>query len=126
MRRTLCAIIVGVMLALPAGAAIGQDRPALKLVVGFPAGAALDTLSRLIAEKMKVALNRPVIVENKAGAGGAVAAEFVKSAAPDANTVLVSPVANISIAPHSNPNLRFTAPDPVALPTVVLGEPNTG
>ena len=86
-----------------------QEKPPLKLLVGFPAGAALDTLSRLMAEKMKVSLNRPVVVENKAGAGGMIAAESLKTTAPDGNTVLMSPVANISIAPHTYSNLRYNA-----------------
>lgn len=86
-----------------------QEKPPLKLLVGFPAGAALDTLSRLMAEKMKVSLNRPVVVENKAGAGGMIAAESLKTTAPDGNTVLMSPVANISIAPHTYSSLRYNA-----------------
>ena len=104
--RLLAATLVALAIA-PLAAA--QEKPPLKLVVGFPAGAALDTLSRLIAEKMKATLARPVVVENKAGAGGMVAAEGLKATAPDGNTVLVSPVANISIAPHTYSSLRYNA-----------------
>jgi tripartite-type tricarboxylate transporter receptor subunit TctC len=108
MKRLLpaLALIAACAAALPGWA---QERPPLRLVVGFPAGAALDTLTRLVAEKMKVSLARPVIVENRPGAGGMVATEALKTTAPDGNTVLVSPVANISIAPHTYPNLRYNA-----------------
>ena len=108
MRRLLHTLPLILACAAPLPTA-AQDKPPLKLLVGFPAGAALDTMSRMIAEKMKVTLGRPVIVENKAGAGGMVAAESLKNTAPDGNTVLVSPVANISIAPHSYRNLRYNA-----------------
>ena len=109
MKRLLLSVMALAACAVSPPAAIAQDKPPLKLMVGFPAGAALDIMSRLIAEKMKVTLGRPVVVENKAGAGGLVAAESLKSTAPDGNTVLVSPVANISIAPHTYANLRYNA-----------------
>jgi tripartite-type tricarboxylate transporter receptor subunit TctC len=102
---------VRLMLALAAllafAAASAQERPPLKLVVGFPPGAVLDTMSRLVADKLKVSLGRSVIVDNKPGAAGMIGAEFTKAASPDGNTYLVAPVANISIAPHSTPNLRY-------------------
>ena len=63
----------------------------MKIVVGFPAGAALDLMTRLVAENMRSGLGRPIIVENRAGAGGIVANEAVKSAAPDGATLLMTP-----------------------------------
>jgi tripartite-type tricarboxylate transporter receptor subunit TctC len=73
----------------------------LRIVLGYPAGATSDILSRLVAEHMRGTLGRPVIVENKVGAGGQIANETVKAAAPDGNPVLITPVATMAIFPHS-------------------------
>ncbi|MGH8311337.1 MAG: Bug family tripartite tricarboxylate transporter substrate binding protein, partial [Steroidobacteraceae bacterium] len=93
----LAALFVAIALAAPAAA---QDK-ALKIVLGFPAGATSDLLSRLVADHMRQSLGQPVIVENKPGAGGQIANESVKSAAPDGTTLLMTPVATMSIFPHS-------------------------
>lgn len=90
-------------LALPAAAQQG----AITIVVGFPAGATSDILSRLTAEKMRESLGQPVIVENKVGAGGRIANEAVKSSKPDGTTLLMTPVATMSIYPHSFGSLRY-------------------
>ena len=73
----------------------------IKIVVGFPPGATSDTLTRIVAEHMARTLKQPVVVENKVGAGGRIANEQVKAAAPDGTTLLLTPVATMSIFPHS-------------------------
>src|SRR5690606_34776272 len=73
-------------------AATAQEGP-LRVVLGYPAGATSDLLSRLLAEHLRASLGRPVIVENKPGAGGQIANEVVKGAAPDGATLLMTPVA---------------------------------
>jgi tripartite-type tricarboxylate transporter receptor subunit TctC len=73
----------------------------LKIIVGYPAGATSDALTRVIAEHMATTLKQTVIVENKAGAGGRIGNELVKAAAADGNTLLMTPVATMSIFPHS-------------------------
>ena len=83
-----------------AGAASAQQGP-LRIVLGYPAGATSDILSRLVADHMRQSLGRPVIVENKAGAGGQIANEVVKASAADGNTLLITPVATMAIFPHS-------------------------
>src|SRR4029453_17078926 len=65
------------------------SRP-LKLLVGAPAGGTTDTVARAIAEPMAVALKQPVLVENRPGAGGNLAAAAVARSAPDGYTLLVS------------------------------------
>lgn len=90
-------------LALPAAAQQGT----ITIVVGFPAGATSDILSRLVADEMRAKLGQPVIVENKAGAGGRIGNETVKAAKPDGTTLLMTPVATMSIYPHSFGNLRY-------------------
>lgn len=73
----------------------------IRLIVGYPAGATSDALTRVIAEHMATTLKQPVIVENKAGAGGRIANELVKAAAPDGSTLVMTPVATMGIFPHS-------------------------
>ncbi len=89
-----------------AGAARADDRP-LRIVVGYPPGAGIDTIARLVADKMQAALHRPVIVENKPGAAGMIANTTVKAAAPDGNTLLITPLANMVFFPHSYAHLDY-------------------
>src|SRR6188472_1398896 len=89
-----------------AGAA-RADEPPLRLVLGFPPGASSDTLTRLVADKMRASLGRTVVVENKTGAVGIVACLAVKSAAPDGNTLLMTPLANMVAFPHSYAKLDY-------------------
>ena len=90
-----------------AGAATLLGAPALaqegtiRLVVGYPAGATSDAVTRIVAEQMGRALGQTVIVENKVGAGGRIANEVVKGAPADGTTLLMTPVASMSIFPHS-------------------------
>ncbi|HEU4350369.1 MAG TPA: tripartite tricarboxylate transporter substrate-binding protein [Burkholderiales bacterium] len=79
----------------------------IRIVLGFPAGASSDLLTRLLADQMRTALGQAVIVENRTGAGGQIANEAVKSAAPDGQTLLMTPVATMSIYPHSYAKLRY-------------------
>ena len=65
-----------------AGAASAQGT-AIKVLVGFPPGGGTDAIARVLADKLKDQLGVPVIVENKAGAGGQLAAQALKAAAPD-------------------------------------------
>ncbi|MBU3738766.1 MAG: Twin-arginine translocation pathway signal [Rhodoferax sp.] len=66
-----------------------QDAP-LHVLVGFPPGGATDVIARMMADKLRVSLNRPVVVDNKPGAGGMVATQQLKAAAPDGNTVMLT------------------------------------
>jgi tripartite-type tricarboxylate transporter receptor subunit TctC len=99
------------LVALSCAPALAQ-QPAntLRIVVGYPAGATSDALTRIVAEQMAKILQQPVIVENKAGAGGRIANEVVKAAPPDGATLLMTPVATMSIFPHSYAGqLRYDA-----------------
>ena len=66
-----------------------QDRP-LRIIVGAPAGGTTDTLARTMSDEMGKILKRPVVVENKAGAGGNIAADIVAKSKPDGDTILMS------------------------------------
>ncbi len=89
-----------------AGGARAEETP-LRVVLGYPPGASSDTLTRLVADRMRVALGRPVVVENKTGAAGIVACLNVKAAPPDGNTLLMTPLANMVAFPHSYGKLDY-------------------
>jgi tripartite-type tricarboxylate transporter receptor subunit TctC len=98
-------VLLSALLLAVATAAHAADP--LKIVLGYPPGASSDTISRLIADKMSASLGRPVVVENKPGAAGIVANIAVKSAAPDGNTLLMTPLANMVAFPHSYTKLEY-------------------
>ena len=86
-----------------AGTAPAQDFPPKKtvtLVVGFAAGGAADAAARLIAKKLGENIGQTVVVENKGGAGGNIAHQFVANAAADGSVLLFGSVGPLTIAPH--------------------------
>lgn len=83
-------------MASPSGA---QSPSRIRLLVGFPAGAGSDAIARILAEPLRDQLGVPVIVENRAGAGGQLAAQALKAAEPDGSTLFVSHDHTISILP---------------------------
>lgn len=105
-RRAVVAGAATVAVTARAASAWAEDRP-LRIVLGYPAGASSDTVTRLIADKMRVTLDRPVVVENKPGANGIVANLAVKAAAPDGNTLMMTPLANMVAFPHSYAKLDY-------------------
>ena len=75
-----------------------QTSP-IKILVGFPPGGGTDAIARTLADKLKDQLGTSVIVENKAGAGGQIAAQTLKAAAPDGTTLFLSHDHTVSILP---------------------------
>ena len=91
-RRNAVVLLLGLAAALvPIASGAQTDWPAktIKLVVPFTAGSGTDIIARAVAERLSVALGHPVVIENKAGAGGTIAANQVAKAAPDGYTFLV-------------------------------------
>ncbi len=86
--------------------AVAQAKP-LRIVLGVQPGGSLDSITRVIADKMGTTLGRSVVVENKTGAGGILANMAVKQAAPDGNTLLITPLANMVAFPHSYSRLDY-------------------
>lgn len=82
------------------------DRP-VKLIVPFPAGGATDLMARSLAQGLGEKLGQAVVVENRGGAGGAIGAEAVASAAPDGYTLLYSTMGVLTINPSLYPKLRY-------------------
>lgn len=90
----------------PAWAASYPDKP-IRMVVPFPAGGATDFMARSLAQKLSERLGQPVVIENKAGAGGALGAEAVSVAAPDGYTLLFSTMGVLTINPSIYKSLRY-------------------
>jgi tripartite-type tricarboxylate transporter receptor subunit TctC len=79
----------------------------IKVVVPFTAGGSTDTVARILAETLTPRLGQPVIVENKAGAGGSIGTDFVARSAPDGYTLLVGTSSTMAIAPYVYTKLPF-------------------
>jgi tripartite-type tricarboxylate transporter receptor subunit TctC len=111
--RTFLCSAIAATLSLSATWAAAQAFPnkPVTLVVPFPAGGALDVVARGLAEQMRTELGQPIVVENRAGAGGTVGSGTVARAAPDGYTVLFGSVATHAIAAGLYPKLPY---DPIA------------
>lgn len=95
-RRSALAALAAAALPL---AATAQEGKPIRLLVGFPAGGGTDAIARLLAEALQASLGTPVLVENKPGAGGQIAAQALKQAPPDGSSFFVSHDHTISILP---------------------------
>jgi tripartite-type tricarboxylate transporter receptor subunit TctC len=103
------------VLALAAFGSAAQTGPypnrPIKLIVTVPPGGAADFIARLLASKLSTSMGQPVVVENKAGASGSLASDFVAKSAPDGYTLLQSSITTHGIGPHLMAKLPY---DPVA------------
>ena len=95
-------------------------EPPIRLVVGFPPGGGADALARVVAQKLTTLWNQQVIVENKAGASGTLAAEFVAQQPADGGTLLLTTINSHALAPAVQPKLRYH-PERDFTPVVLLG-----
>ncbi|MFY8084111.1 MAG: tripartite tricarboxylate transporter substrate-binding protein, partial [Rubrivivax sp.] len=96
-RQFVVASASAAALGLPA--AVRAQGRTLRVLVGFPPGGGTDAIARLLGEALKAELGVTVVVDNRAGAGGQLAAQALKTAAPDGNTVFISHDHTISILP---------------------------
>jgi tripartite-type tricarboxylate transporter receptor subunit TctC len=92
------------------------DRP-IRVIVSVPAGGGVDTVTRMVTDKMRVSLGQPLIVENRAGVGGSVAAETVFKADPDGYTILASQPSPITTNPVLYKSLNY---DPTQLAGIAI------
>ena len=100
--------------------AMAQNQPELlRIITGFAAGGTSDTICRRVATQVAPGYAKTAVVENRTGAGGQIAIQFVKSAAPDGATMLQTPTSMLTIYPHIYKKLAY---DPVVdLAPVSLG-----
>jgi tripartite-type tricarboxylate transporter receptor subunit TctC len=81
-------------------------RP-VTLTVGFAPGGGTDTAARIVARKLSEAIGQPVVVENRAGAGGNIAAQHIATAPADGYTIHLAAVGSLAVAPHVVKNLTY-------------------
>lgn len=106
-RLTTLAAVLAATLAGFGTAAQAQGDKTVRILVGFPPGGSIDIVARLLAEKIKEELKTNVIVENRAGAGGRIAAELLKSAPADGSTFMITPVVVPVLAPMVFAKLNY-------------------
>lgn len=106
MHRRHFAQTAALVMAAGVRGAWAQPQPG-RIVVGFPAGGSVDLVARLLEEQWR-RKDMPFIVDTRSGAGGRLAAEHVKAAAPDGQTVLLTPASMMAIYPHTYKSLRYT------------------
>ena len=111
-RRTLSALVVAFAAAIAATAVSAQDFPSrpITIIVPQPPGGGTDIISRIVAQQLSVQLGKPVVVENKPGAGTVVGTDAAAKAAPDGYTLLAGLTANMAVNPSLFKKLPY---DPI-------------
>lgn len=119
MHKKMVALVLLLSASLGAGAQEFPQRP-VKFVVGFAPGGGADNAARSMAQKMSEAWGQPVVIDNRAGAGGNLAAEMVSKATPDGYTMLVSSPGPIVTSPYLYEKLSY---DPLKelIPITLIG-----
>jgi tripartite-type tricarboxylate transporter receptor subunit TctC len=100
------------------------DTTPLRILVGFPAGGSTDLIARQLAAGLQTELARPVVVENRAGAGGQIAAQALKAARPDGHTLFLSNGHTVSIVPVTMANPGFDVAKDFAPVGLVTSNPD--
>ena len=106
-RRYLVQAVVATSFSLFTIAGHAQEGPPAKIIVGFPAGGSFDAIARLVAEKARTELNRPIVVDNKTGAGGRIAVDALKSSPADGSVVMLGPDALTALYPFTFKKLNY-------------------
>ena len=119
-------MILATVAMIVAGVVSGQNFPnrPVTLTVGFAPGGGADTAARLIAQKLGENVGVPVVVENKAGAGGNIAAQHIATAPPDGYTIHLTSVGPMAVAPHLVKNLPYDPKRDIAPITMGVVFPN--
>ena len=113
------------MIALAAGSAAAQNYPerAIRVIVNVPAGGGVDTVTRLIGQKLQERLGQPIVIENRAGAAGNIGTEYVANAAPDGYTLLSTSPAPLVANAALYKKIRFD-PESLAPVAIMSSSPN--
>ncbi|MDB5839226.1 MAG: uncharacterized protein JWQ23_1178 [Herminiimonas sp.] len=123
MNKLLSALFSGITLCAAAHAAEYPEKP-ITAIVPFPPGGSTDAIARAIGPKMAQKLGQPIVVENRAGATGAIGAGMVKRAAPDGYTFMVASIGVYSVNPVLQKNLAYDPSKDFDLLTVAVRAPN--
>src|SRR6476646_9931433 len=113
------------MFAAPAAAqtdpTVGYPNKPIHFVLGFAAGGGTDLLARIVGPKLSDILGQPVIVENRTGAGGRLAVDYVQSQPPDGHTVLIGAIGQLAVATAIYPGKLSFHPTRTLTPITMLG-----
>ena len=123
--RSLFSVALLGLAQVLSGNVLAQSYPvkAVRLIVPFPPGIYTDTIARLVAQKASEGLSQPVIVENRAGAGGNIGAEFVSKSPPDGYTLLMGSIAQaVSMSVYDK--LAYDLVRDLTAVSMVLSVPN--
>src|ERR1041384_6627210 len=115
--KIVLALAAALAMAANAAAQSYPSRP-ITLVVGFAPGGGTDTVARVMQRKLGEYLGQTIVVENRAGAGGIIAADLVSKAAPDGSTILLATLAPLAMATVSG-NVLVVHP---SLPAKTIAE----
>jgi len=102
-------MLLALALAVQAGIAAGQAYPTrpIRVVIGFPPGGGIDIVARTMSPRLSEDLRQPVVIDNRAGAGGVIGTDLVAKSAPDGHTVFFGTIGNLSINPLLHAKLPF-------------------
>lgn len=119
-----CAVLLSGGVTVNAQAQAQWPSKPIRFVVPYPPGGPLDTIARVLAEKVKVSLGQPVIVENKPGAGGNIGVDLIAKAQPDGYTLVMGAVATHAINPWLFSKIPYDAVKDFAPVALVASVPN--
>lgn len=119
-RKTLAALAL--MCCTSLALAQGYPNKPVKIITGFPAGSPDDFIARLVAEGFQEEFKQPMIVENRSGAGGNLAAQAVATSAPDGYTLLATVDTTVTLNPHIYKKLQIK-PDRDLVPVMFMARP---
>jgi tripartite-type tricarboxylate transporter receptor subunit TctC len=121
--------VVCLLLALVAPASVAEAAEAypskpIRLIVPFSPGGPADVLARVVGDKIGASMGKPVVVDNRAGAGGNIGMALVAKAAPDGYTLVLAPAGNLTVNPSLYRNVPYDVAKDFAPVTVVAAVPN--
>jgi tripartite-type tricarboxylate transporter receptor subunit TctC len=119
----LAAMVVSLLLlvaARPASQAQELPNKPIHVVIAFPAGGPTDFVGRLVADKVKDLVGRTIIIENKAGANGAIGADYVAKSEPDGTTLFLTTLGAVGVTPHMRSDLPYNSLRDFAPVTLVV------
>lgn len=124
MQRRTFGIAAAATLAAPSILAQTLPNGPVRIVVGFPPGGGTDALARVVGQKLSAMWNMSVVIENRAGAAGVIAADYVSKQAPDGNTLLMAHINSHALAPAMKMKLNYDAEKDFVPVSMVAITPN--
>ncbi len=112
-RRSACILFLAMAGTVVFGRALAADYPTkpIRLISAYTPGGGNDITARIMAEALAARLGQPVVVENKAGAGGLIGSDFVAKSPPDGYTLLFASVDTVTMIPALKPNMPYKVPE---------------